>query len=281
MRVQTSTFSSVPTNAYTTSVSVRSYETASAGVISPATLLRYLEHVATLDSAARGFDHTWYERNGSAWVVREMRLLLWDAPALAEEMRLATWLSGYRRVQATREYCVWSEPAQRLVARAQGRWAYIDRERGLPLRVPDEMIGRFGAMDYAMPTEPSPQPRRSGQTSTSEIMLVARAYEADTQRHINNTIYLDWLGEALALALQGQAPPGSPSSLTMNDVTPRRYHIQYMRPAQPGDHLDLTTKVSWSGSRRLAVWQEIRDDASDQAVAQCRSEYLWRTQRTR
>jgi acyl-CoA thioesterase FadM len=276
MRVQTSTISGVPTHAYTTSVSVRSYETSSAGVIAPATLLRYLEHVATLDSAARGFDHTWYERSGSAWVVREMRLLLWDAPALAEEIRLATWLSRYRRVQATREYCVWSEPAQRLVARAQGRWAYIERERGLPLRVPDEMSGRFGAMDYPMPAEPSAHPKGSGQTSTSEIMLVARAYEADTQRHINNTIYLDWLGEALALALQGQAPPGSPPSMTLSDLTPRRCHIQYMRPAQPGDHLRVITQSGWTGSRRLAVWQEIRDDVTGQPVVECRSEYLRR-----
>ena len=82
-----------------------------------------------------------------------MRLLLWDTPALADEAHLATWLSGYRRVQATREYCIWREPEQRLVARAQGRWAYVDRERGLPTRIPDDLIERFGVAGHAMPLD--------------------------------------------------------------------------------------------------------------------------------
>ena len=48
MRLQTSTFSSIPASAYTTTLTVRSYETTTAGIVSPATLLRYLEHIATL-----------------------------------------------------------------------------------------------------------------------------------------------------------------------------------------------------------------------------------------
>src|SRR5215510_7368864 len=100
MRLQTSTFSTLPANAYTTPLTVRSYETTTAGTVAPATLLRFLEHIATLDSAARGFSHAWYETRGSAWVVRDMRLLLWDSPALSDEVQLATWLSSYRRVQA-------------------------------------------------------------------------------------------------------------------------------------------------------------------------------------
>src|SRR5512143_3576036 len=101
MRLHTSAFSRIPAHAFTATLAVRSYETTTAGVVSPATFLRYLEHIATLDSAARGFSHLWYQTHNSAWVVRDMRLLLWDAPALADEIHLSTWLSGYRRVQAT------------------------------------------------------------------------------------------------------------------------------------------------------------------------------------
>ena len=55
MRLQTSTFASIPASAHTTTLTVRSYETTTAGKVAPATLLRYLEQIATLDSAARGF----------------------------------------------------------------------------------------------------------------------------------------------------------------------------------------------------------------------------------
>jgi acyl-CoA thioesterase FadM len=237
-------------------------------------MLRYLEHLATLDSAARGFDHTWYETHGSAWVVRDMRLLLWNPPALAEELQLATWLSGYRRVQATREYCVWQEPEQRLVARAQGRWAYVDRERGLPLRIPEELIERFGATGHAMPQRPSSARMDVSQASSSETMLVARSYEADTQRHINNTVYMDWLGEALTLAAGHEQPLASTASVGVSALVPRYYHIQYMRAARPGDHVRVMTQLIQTGSRRLAVSQEIREDASGQVLVQCHSEHL-------
>jgi medium-chain acyl-[acyl-carrier-protein] hydrolase len=275
MRLNTSTFSSVAAHAYTVSLSVRSYETTSAGVVSPATVLRYLEHVATLDSAARGFNHTWYETHNSAWVVRDMRLLLWPPPSLADELHLATWLSGYRRVQATREYCVWREPEKRLVARAQGRWAYVDRERGLLTRIPDDLLEAFGVAGHAMPARSKSgamDQLKIDRNTGFEITLTARSYEADTQQHINNTIYMDWLGDALAHALA--ATPAATAAPEAATFAPRYYHIQYVHPARPGDRVRITTQARLTGSRRLAVSQEIRDSANDQLIVQCRSEHL-------
>jgi acyl-CoA thioesterase FadM len=267
MRLQTSAFSSLPASAYKTTLTVRSYETTTAGMVAPATLLRYLEHLATLDSAARGFSHAWYETHDSAWVVRDMRLLLWDAPALADEIYLATWLSGYRRVQATREYCIWCEPEQRLVARAQGRWAYVDRTRGVPVRTPDDLIERFGVAGHAMPQRFTPGAQKQQQIAESQMTLIARAYEADTQQHINNTIYMDWLGEALTLTGTNAAPD-------MSAITPRYYHIQYIHPARPGDRVVISTQVDRTGSRLLTAAQTIRDDATGQITVECRSEHL-------
>jgi acyl-ACP thioesterase len=248
---------------------VRSYETTTAGMVAPATLLRYLEHIATLDSAARGFSHVWYETHGSAWVVRDMRLLLWGPPALADEVHLATWLSGYRRVQATREYCIWREPQNQLIARAQGRWAYVDRERGLPERIPDDLIERFGVAGRAMPLRPTNSAMAAQAGAGSEIPLVARSYEADTQQHINNTIYMDWLGEGLALSLTR-----TDVALDINAITPRYYHIQYVHPARPGDRVVISTQVNRTGSRLLTAAQTIRDDATGKIAVECRSEHL-------
>jgi medium-chain acyl-[acyl-carrier-protein] hydrolase len=271
MRLQTSTFANIPLTAYTATLAVRSYETARAGIVAPGTLLRYLEHIATLDSAARGFSHVWYETHNSAWVVRDMRLLLWDAPALGDEIHLATWLSGYRRVQATREYCIWQEPEKRLIARAQGRWAYVDREQGLPTRIPDDLIERFGAAGHTMPHRPTTSAKESGLVTESELTLIARSYEADTQQHINNTIYMDWLGEALTHTRTGAN--GAPG---MDDTAARYYHIQYVHPARPGNRLRVTTQTIRTGSRRFTAAQTIHDDTTGEISVECHSEHLLR-----
>ena len=274
MRLQTSSFSSVPSTSHITTLGVRSYETTSAGVVSPATLLRYLEHIATLDSAARGFSHVWYETHHSAWVVRDMRLLLWDPPALGGEIHLATWLSGYRRVQATREYCIWKEPGKRLIARAQGRWAYVERERGLPTRIPDDLIERFGVAGHAMPLRLTHPTMIAQEGAGTEMTLVARGYEADTQQHINNTIYMDWLGEALTQALTG-----SYGERDMPDISARYYHIQYVHPARPCNRLRIATQAIRTGSRQLTAVQTIHNDSTGAIAVECRSEHLLRQRR--
>jgi acyl-ACP thioesterase len=269
MRLQTSTYSSIPATAYNTALAVRSYETTSAGVVPPGTLLRYLEHIATLDSAARGFSHLWYESHHSAWVVRDMRLLLWKPPALGDDIHLATWLSSYRRVQASREYCIWQEPEKRLIVRAQGRWAYVDRERGLPTRIPDDLIQRFGETGHSMPPHSTISAPVSTALAGSEIALVARSYEADTQQHINNAIYMDWLGEALTHALTSS--DGKPGPL---DISPRYYHIQYVRPVRPGDRLRISTQLFHVRSRQLTAVQTIHDDMTGEIAVECRSGHL-------
>src|SRR2546430_1524494 len=103
------------------------------------------------------------------------------AISTASPTRSSSWRATLRQRQATGEYCVWREPERRLVARAQGRWAYVDRERGLPTRIPDELIERFGAAGHAMPPRSPGTTASRGQDAESQTALVARSYEADTQ----------------------------------------------------------------------------------------------------
>src|SRR5579863_8112822 len=141
----------VPEGVFELPLQVRSYEVGREGRVRPANVLRYFEYLATEASAARGFDHTWYEEHGTAWVVRDMRLVAGQLPEIGERLRMATWLSSYGRVQAYREYALWGEDDLRLVARGQGRWAYVDRVTGQLRRLPEDLIARFGALGQAMP----------------------------------------------------------------------------------------------------------------------------------
>src|SRR5262245_46754788 len=138
----------VPEGAYKMALAVRSYEAGLSGTVRPAIVLRYLENLATLASAHRGFDQTWYEHEGSAWVVRDMRLHIEALPGLAEELSLATWLSDYRKVQAFREYAIWRAGESTPLVRAQARWAYVDRATGQLQRIPESLIERFGALGH-------------------------------------------------------------------------------------------------------------------------------------
>lgn len=254
---------------YHAATCVRSYEAGSNGRISLGTLLRYLEYLATDASAERGYDHEWYERQGTAWVVREMSILLGALPGIDKRLAMATWLSEWRRVQAHREYIVWNPQNGQVVARARGRWAYIDRHQGAPQRIPEEMLTRFDTLGNSM------QVRKldivapgNGQVVHNEMYLTARKYEADTNQHINNCVYGDWLTEALHTTVTAT------SIFSTRTLIPRYYAVEYLQPVLPGDELRIETTIAHAGSRRLMVEQRILHNKSDARIVRARSLHL-------
>lgn len=241
-----------PAEAYRDRLMTRSYEVGRDGVARPGVILRYLEHLATRASAALGFDNVWYREHNSAWVVREMALLLGALPRIDDELLLTTWVADFKHVQATRDYLITDATSGRLVARASARWAYIDRTRLLPTRIPNEIVARMGPWGHLMRARP-PMPAISAAPPAAEMRLVARGYEADTQQHINNCVYLDWFDEAAHRAAETGALTGQPLRLR-----PRFYRLEYAHQTQPGDELRVLTASPQRGaSRGLGFWQTL------------------------
>jgi acyl-CoA thioesterase FadM len=248
---------------------VRSYEVQRDSRIRPGTLLRYLEHLATEASASLGFDAAWYVREGTAWVVRNMNVTLNRLPTVGTAVELATWVADFGRVQALRGYAVWELETGRPVARAQARWAYVDRQGGQPVRLPGALTAAFTPLGQLMPTRSTGQPsafETSGPHAES-LRLTAREYEADSQQHINNCTYADWLWEAAQTALRASAGPPP-------QIAPRSYVIEYVRAALPGDEMLVETRTVPHGSRGYRLIQEIRDARSERALVRASGECL-------
>lgn len=265
-----------PPQAWRDSSTVRSYEAGRDGGARPGEVLRYLENLATRASAGLGFDNRWYRQHGVAWVVREMALLLGARAAIDDGLRLSTWVSDFRRVQATRDYLITHATSGRLVARAQARWAYLDRETGRPARIADEIAARMGPWGYGMRVR-RPAGSSEGLTATASYALTARAYEADTQGHINNCVYLDWFHEAALGALASGAPNIAAS---LRGVThgahprARFFWLEYIRPAVPGDALTIQSAPVLSRSRGMGLWQWITPASGGEPIARAWSEWL-------
>lgn len=259
-----------PAGAYIDTARVRSYEVGRTGRIGAGTILRYLEGIATEASASAGFGTRWYERQNTAWVVRDMHLFIGALPRIGEAITLATWVADFKRVQAQREYMIQRADGGRVVARASARWAYIERTRGQPVRLHDEMVGAFRVLGHQMtPRHLAPLAEDDGALTRHELLLTAREYEADTQQHINNCIYADWLNEGLHLAVRSM--PGWPANRVPH---PRHLHIEYRRSALPGDEIRVSTQVVMRGMRGLRVRQEIASASDGNLYVAARSDYL-------
>jgi acyl-ACP thioesterase len=256
-----------PPDAYIEPLTIRSYEVTRAGYPQPGAILRYLEYLATRASGFHGYTNTWYEEQGSAWLVREMSLLLGWLPPMDCELVMATWVAEFRRVQAFREYAMWHPVSGRMIARARARWAYVQRHTGQPLRVPDSMVALFSSAQSAtrLPTlRASPSERV---ILHDEQTIVAREYEADVHQHINNCVYGDWLYEGVHATLRA-------ANQSAGGIRPRFLALEYLRQVRPGDQVRIVTSIHPDGSRRLRAGQTVFDASSGDVILRGQTRYL-------
>ena len=99
-------------------------------------------------------------------------------------------------------------------------WAMTDG--AVPKRIPDEFRqvplegpGPFTPIKLDLPPTPA---------GAATVRLVPRLRELDPMGHANNGVYLDWLDEAVV------AGGGTDAVVSY----PRRYRLEYLRPAGPG-----------------------------------------------
>ncbi len=271
----------VPRDAFRDHLLVRSYEVGKSGVIGLGTALRYCESLATDASAAIGFPRSWYVAHNTAWVVREMTILLGALPQIGEELQLATWVSEFRRVQAQREYAIWQSTTGRMVARASARWAYCDTAKGQLTRISDEIAEAMTPFGFTLAirrprtlADSKADPERSN-GGFSTLQLTARQYEADSQQHINNCVYADWLDEAFSQAIT--ATVSSPDLLYSEQAEisrPRFYYIEYIREVVAGDALHIETRIAPRGRRMIAAEHSIRHSATGVTAVRAYSEHM-------
>lgn len=86
----------------------------------------------------------WYAAHGSAWVVRQTSVEYLCPAVSGGVLDVTTWVSGWRRVRAQREYVMRRQSDGGLIARGSADWVYVDRDTGWPRRIPPELATGFG-----------------------------------------------------------------------------------------------------------------------------------------
>jgi acyl-CoA thioesterase FadM len=137
---------------------------------------------------------------------------------------------------------------------------------GRPQRVPDELSARIAARGAGMP--PWTLPEVSPPAETRALTVVARWYEADSQQHINNAVYMDWLEEQSEVQTQSAAL-GVASHLRL-----RRLHLEYLRPTLPGEQIHIWFSAERFGERARAAVCQMKAGHEEALVLRARSLHL-------
>ena len=107
--------------------------------------LRWVQDVAVAHSEDVGLSLADYTRIGAVFVVRRHEIEYRRPTYLGDEITLQTWISEAKAASAMRETRILKGDTE--MVRARTRWAFIDKARGRPKRIPEEIHQAFGIED--------------------------------------------------------------------------------------------------------------------------------------
>ena len=202
---------------------VRFEESTATETMRTAIYLAWAADVAWQHSTLLGFGRDWYSARGLFWLVRAVRLdVLRPIPTYGEAF-VSTQVVAFRRIAAHRRSEV-RDGSGELLALIGIDWV-MTNERGMPTRVPEEMLrfvstdtASFEMLKVALPATPP---------GAFEQGFRVRRRELDPLDHVNNSVYIDYMEEALEGAGQG----------ALLAASPRRYEIDFVASAERGDLL--------------------------------------------
>jgi acyl-CoA thioester hydrolase len=232
---------------YTRRFRVRSTDCDAAGHVNNAVYLRYLQEVAVEASADVGYDGAWYAAHGVGWVIRRSRIDYLRPLRYGDEIDVTTFVVDVRRVRSQRNYEIVRAQDGVTAALAATDWVFVDRRTGAPARIPDDAPARFLPDGTAPGIERLADAPAPPDTSPHNAFRATRRvyyYEIDEHQHANNAVYLNYLEQA---AIDAGAALGfdMPQVAELGGaIVVRRHDIEYLRPAQYGDTLDIATWIS-------------------------------------
>jgi len=270
----------VADTSFTFPLTVSLYDLDAREEVSCANLFRYFEETAMRGSAHFGFDLEWYRRHEQFWVIRAMQIERACAPRYLDALEINTWISSMTRARADRNYVARRARDGRVMARGIANWVYVDAQRVQPTRIHPDIAARFN-----QPAAPALKPigKVTLHPETSALYehttwRRAQFYEADSARHTNNAIYVDWLEEGIRDTLRAMG-----YALALDDAMPRiwfyRHALEYARPALPGAAVKLDTRLIHRGNT-AGIWEQSLSHAAHGAqMLRALTTTLWRDAR--
>jgi acyl-CoA thioester hydrolase len=260
---------------YTTTFRVPHHDLDAFGELRPSAYIRLLQQAATEASEEAGFSDRWYTAAGAFWLVRRTAIEYAYPVGAGERLHIRTWVADVRRVRSQREYEVYDESEERLVARAYTDWVYVESGTGRPRRVPQEIVDRLmpGGMEPPLPRAPW-----AGAGAPVTAFAVTRAVEfrdLDGLAHVNNASYLDYVEESALAAATAAGWPLERMLALGGCWRPRSHDIEYLVEAVYGDVLRCLTWVTTCDVSELERQTEIRRDGDGILLARARSRWMW------
>lgn len=123
------------------SLLVRPEEIDRLGHVNNLAYLAWMLDAAVAHSAAQGWTAERYDKLGCVWVVRSHEIKYIEPAYEGQRVIVRTWVADMSKVSSTRRYKILR--AERVLAKAATRWAFVDFAEGKLRPIPEEVWSAF------------------------------------------------------------------------------------------------------------------------------------------
>jgi len=163
----------------------------------PLTLLYFLEDAAIAHSESVGYGLSQVKAEGLAWVLNRWHLQMEQYPRLGEKVIIETWPSSFERFYGRREFLI-RNMTQEIIGRATSLWIFYNIATKRPSRISSE-FGIVYGLDPLRAIDDSFEPLQGFEAGAEkcEQDFSVRRSDIDTNGHVNNANYLQWMLEVV------------------------------------------------------------------------------------
>jgi len=177
---------------------LRYFEMNENGVASPTTMLTLLEETAADHCYSIG--HSLYDllKQNVGWVLLSGTLQMDRYPRYKEKITIRTWISSYKSIRGFRENVIY-DAANNIIGKAKGLWVFYDIQKKRPAKIWDEFKNKWPVHEEDSITHNITQKIQPIESISADInkQFNVNLYDTDTNEHVNNIRYLQWLMESL------------------------------------------------------------------------------------
>ena len=234
---------------------VRTYECGPDGLATLPTIYNFLQEAASMNAESLGFSKTNFASAGEnvSWVLTRLVVRMDRYPKWEDEVSVATFPRGGRKIVAWRDFELFNSSGARLGA-ASSEWMLIDLATRRIVAIPEAVfaaadpadvpvLGEMPFTKFKFPAAPDAQP----------LAFRAQKSHIDLNGHVNNVHYIEWMLEpcadahpsAMEVVFRSETLAGDDVLVACAADAPRTYHRVYSPGGQ--DHVVAWTSGAGGG----------------------------------
>ncbi|SFC54621.1 medium-chain acyl-[acyl-carrier-protein] hydrolase [Alkalibacterium subtropicum] len=158
-------------------------------------LVNLLMEVSENHSAGLGREESFLRERGISWIILRYEFSISRMPKYNEEIEVETCATEYNKLFTYREFVVRGNNKEQLI-KAKATFALMKNDTRKMTKINSEIVEPYGAT-FSKRIQRNVKPNEINLTCASEQHYFVRYFDIDTNQHVNNSKYIEWLLDVL------------------------------------------------------------------------------------